>query len=123
MPQTSDFEEPIAELERALTELESSGDQNGTEHQRRVADLRRRCQDRKADIYGSLTGWQTVQVARHPERPKLENLIPLVFEDFFELHGDRYVGDDRVLTGTTTRPPAPSRPRFSEASGCSRDSR
>src|SRR5262249_20750730 len=51
----------------------------------------------KKKIYSNLTAWQTIQVARHPERPQMMDYISLIFEDFVELHGDRAFGDDRAL--------------------------
>ncbi len=48
-------------------------------------------------IYSNLTPWQTVEVARHPERPQTLDYIDLIFEEFVELHGDRAFGDDRVF--------------------------
>jgi acetyl-CoA carboxylase carboxyl transferase subunit alpha len=48
-------------------------------------------------IYSNLTPWQTVEVARHPERPQTLDYIDLMFEEFVELHGDRAFGDDRVI--------------------------
>lgn len=43
--------------------------------------------------------WHAVQVARHPQRPRTLDLVPLIFEDFFELHGDRAFGDDPAIVG------------------------
>jgi len=43
--------------------------------------------------------WRRVQLARHPQRPRTLDLVPLVFEGFFELHGDRAFGDDAAIIG------------------------
>ncbi|HEY8169714.1 MAG TPA: acetyl-CoA carboxylase carboxyltransferase subunit alpha [Candidatus Limnocylindria bacterium] len=43
--------------------------------------------------------WGHVQLARHPERPRTLDLVPLMFEGFFELHGDRAFGDDAAIVG------------------------
>jgi len=48
-------------------------------------------------IYKNLTPWEIVQVARHPQRPILEDYLEHLFIDFKELHGDKYFGDDRAL--------------------------
>ncbi|HEY6609301.1 MAG TPA: acetyl-CoA carboxylase carboxyltransferase subunit alpha [Candidatus Limnocylindria bacterium] len=45
------------------------------------------------------TAWAHVQLARHPERPRTLDLVPLIFEGFFELHGDRAFGDDAAIVG------------------------
>ena len=43
--------------------------------------------------------WRRVQLARHPQRPRTLDLVPLIFEGFFELHGDRVFGDDPAIVG------------------------
>ena len=50
-------------------------------------------------IFGNLDPWQTVEVARHPNRPKTSDYLTL-FDEFVELHGDKAFGDDpAMLTG------------------------
>jgi acetyl-CoA carboxylase carboxyl transferase subunit alpha len=62
--------------------------------------LRRRIQSVRADLYRSLTPWQRVQVARHPNRPGLEAFIERLFTGFTEIHGDRRFADDHaIMTG------------------------
>ena len=48
-------------------------------------------------IYSKLSIWQTVQVARHPQRPHTLDFIKRIFSDFDELHGDRHFGDDQAM--------------------------
>jgi acetyl-CoA carboxylase carboxyl transferase subunit alpha len=43
--------------------------------------------------------WRRVQLARHPQRPRTLDLVPHIFEGFFELHGDRAFGDDPAIVG------------------------
>jgi acetyl-CoA carboxylase carboxyl transferase subunit alpha len=43
--------------------------------------------------------WRRVQLARHPQRPRTLDLVPLIFTDFFELRGDRAFGDDPAIVG------------------------
>jgi acetyl-CoA carboxylase carboxyl transferase subunit alpha len=43
--------------------------------------------------------WRHVQLARHPQRPRTLDLVPHVFEGFFELRGDRAFGDDAAIVG------------------------
>ena len=38
-----------------------------------------------------------MQVARHPDRPMLTDYLNLLFDEFVELHGDKFFGDDRAL--------------------------
>ena len=92
------LEKPIYELEDRIAELETAplGQQAQDELQR----LRRECADLQKKIFSSLDPWQTVQVARHPDRPKTSDYLGLVFDEFVELHGDKAFGDDpAMLTG------------------------
>ena len=93
-----DFEKSIAEMEKMIEKLKSiSPDQN--HYNDEIAELEKKCLLQKQELYGNLTAWQTVQIARHPKRPVLLDYISLVFSDFVELHGDRSFGDDQALIG------------------------
>jgi acetyl-CoA carboxylase carboxyl transferase subunit alpha len=59
--------------------------------------LRHELTDLRKKIYSELTPWETVRVARHPERPMTTDYISLAFDEFVELHGDRFFGDDRAM--------------------------
>jgi acetyl-CoA carboxylase carboxyl transferase subunit alpha len=91
-----DFERPVYELEKKLEELDGRSDSNADarDEQRR---LRREITERRKQIFNQLTPWQTVRVARCQDRPKLTDYIDLMFDEFVELHGDRFFGDDRAL--------------------------
>ena len=92
------FEQPIYELEQELGSLES--DETGNVQSAKVRDLKNRIADVTRDIYTNLSPWETVQVARHQNRPYTRDYLNLVFDEFVELHGDRKFGDDRaMLTG------------------------
>jgi acetyl-CoA carboxylase carboxyl transferase subunit alpha len=98
MPETLDFEEPIAPLLKQLEELTALPKTDSV--QREIDALRRKIDGIRADVYASLTPWQRVQVARHPNRPGLEAFIGLMFDEFVELHGDRRFADDHaIMTG------------------------
>lgn len=91
-----EFERPLYELEEKIADLESQDD--GTEislEERR--QLRRELTELRKKIYSELTPWETVRVARHPERPMTTDYINLAFDEFVELHGDRFFGDDRAM--------------------------
>lgn len=90
------FEEPTAELEAALARLEASTDPN-QDHSEEIRRIRKELTALKRRIFSNLTAWQTVLVARHPERPQFLDYQELIFEDFTELHGDRAFGDDRAI--------------------------
>lgn len=63
------------------------------------AELEAQCGDRKQRTDATLTPWQTVQIARHPQRPVLQDYIRMICSEFIELHGDRAFGDDQALIG------------------------
>lgn len=94
-PETLDFEEPIAFLQKELTALERLPRTETRE--REIASLKDRIQSIRADLYASLTPWQRVMVARHPSRPGPEDFIRLLFTDFVEIHGDRRFADDHAM--------------------------
>jgi acetyl-CoA carboxylase carboxyl transferase subunit alpha len=90
------FEKEIYQLEDLLVQLEANA--NGrVESSEEVRRMRRELASLKRKIYSNLNAWQTVQVARHRERPQTLDYIDLIFEEFVELHGDRAIGDDRAL--------------------------
>jgi acetyl-CoA carboxylase carboxyl transferase subunit alpha len=90
------FERPIYELEARIDKLERIALQN-PETRDEIRRLRRELVDLKKRIYANLKPWETVQVARHPERPQTTDYLELVFDDFVELHGDKLFGDDRAV--------------------------
>ena len=96
--ETLDFEEPIAVL---LKEIEALTLLPRTDaREREIETLRRRITSVRADLYGQLTPWQRVQVARHPNRPGLHEYIERLFPNFVEIHGDRRFADDHaIVTG------------------------
>jgi acetyl-CoA carboxylase carboxyl transferase subunit alpha len=92
------LEKPIYELEDRIAALESAP--LGGQQQEELRRLRRELVEVQRRIFGDLDPWQTVEVARHPDRPKTSDYLQLVFDEFVELHGDRAFGDDRaMLTG------------------------
>jgi acetyl-CoA carboxylase carboxyl transferase subunit alpha len=96
MPTRLPFEKEIYEMEELLARLEANagGQVGSTEEIRRI---RRELANLKRRIYSNLGAWETVLVARHPERPQTMDYIEMIFADFVELHGDRAIGDDRAI--------------------------
>ncbi|MFN7626280.1 MAG: acetyl-CoA carboxylase carboxyltransferase subunit alpha, partial [Pirellula sp.] len=91
-----EFEQPMLDIEAQLGEIEAT--QNPTEEQQEMArQLRRRWTDTTREIYSKLTPWQVVQVSRHKDRPYTKDYLNLAFDEFIELHGDKFFGDDRAL--------------------------
>lgn len=90
------FEKEIAEMEDLLARLEAASD-GRLEAADEVRRIRRELDSLKRKKYSSLTAWETVQVARHRDRPQTCDYLDLMFDEFIELHGDRAIGDDRAL--------------------------
>jgi acetyl-CoA carboxylase carboxyl transferase subunit alpha len=95
-----DFERPLIELEGRIEALRQAGRPSADSEIRRLEERLQRLQRK---VFGRLTAWQRVQLARHPRRPYTLDLIPLLTEDFVELHGDRLFGDDRAIVGGLAR--------------------
>lgn len=90
------FERPVRELEEQLRVLEDASDDSPQSHEA-IRKLKKQIADTRREIYGNLDAWQTVQVARHPNRPKTTDYLQLLFDEYVELHGDRFFGDDRAM--------------------------
>jgi acetyl-CoA carboxylase carboxyl transferase subunit alpha len=97
-PPGLEFEVPILEIEAKLKSLLAQTHDSNSEES--IRQLRRQWTETTRDIYGKLNPWQTVQVARHKDRPYTRDYLNLAFDEFIELHGDKFFGDDRaMLTG------------------------
>jgi acetyl-CoA carboxylase carboxyl transferase subunit alpha len=93
--ETLEFEEPIAVL---LKEIEALGQLPQTESRdSEIAGLRRRVDEIRGELYGRLTPWQRVLVARHPSRPYMLDYVDRLCTEFVELHGDRRFADDAAI--------------------------
>src|SRR6476620_4034516 len=90
------FERPIYELEARLQKIEGAATDN-LAAQEDIRLLKRELAETKKRVYGSLAPWETVRVARHTARPMTTDDVDLVFDEFVELHGDKFFGDDRAL--------------------------
>jgi len=90
------FERPIYELEARLEKLETKVDQT-PEVRNEIHLLRRELVELQRKIYSNLKPWEVVEVARHPDRPMTTDYLELVFDEFVELHGDKFFGDDRAI--------------------------
>jgi len=91
------FEKPIEALVQRAAELRATGEVD------EAAMLNDRAARQLDDIYARLTPWQRTQVARHPDRPHLPQLIAGLFDDFMPLAGDRAFADDSAITGGFAR--------------------
>ncbi|MBR2438792.1 MAG: acetyl-CoA carboxylase carboxyltransferase subunit alpha [Lentisphaeria bacterium] len=94
-----DFEKPIADLEAKLQELEQFSAASKFDATEEIEALRKKIDIMEREIYGSLTSWQRVQLARHPNRPYTLDYIERICTDFLEFHGDRRYADDAAIVG------------------------
>ncbi|MEM6329141.1 MAG: acetyl-CoA carboxylase carboxyltransferase subunit alpha [Planctomycetota bacterium] len=91
-----EFEQPIDELDARIRELDAAPDKSADDHEK-LRTLKKQLAETTKEIYGKLDAWDTVRVARVQERPKFTDYVDLVFDEFVELHGDKFFGDDRAL--------------------------
>lgn len=94
-----DFEKPIAELESKLDAMKHLAKDSDTDVQAAIKALEKKILELKKETFENLTGWQRVQLSRHPDRPYTLDYIYEITSDFIELHGDRTVGDDKAMVG------------------------
>src|SRR5277367_1648807 len=90
------FERPIYDLESRIADAEAAARDNPAVRDE-PRKLRRELVELTKKIFGNLSAWETVEVARHPDRPMTTDYLDLIFDEFVELHGDKSFGDDRAL--------------------------
>jgi acetyl-CoA carboxylase carboxyl transferase subunit alpha len=95
VPVILDFEKPIAELETRIQEMSLVTENVDLSDE--ITALNKKLEQLREEVYSSLTPWQKVQLARHPERPRSLDYIERITEGFVELHGDRLFGDDHAI--------------------------
>jgi acetyl-CoA carboxylase carboxyl transferase subunit alpha len=93
-----DFENTIQDISEKINALKSSAIES-TEVNEQILALRKERDAEAKKIYSRLSTWQTVQVARHPQRPHTLDFIDSIFDEFDEMHGDRQFGDDAAIIG------------------------
>lgn len=87
--------EHILPFEKKLFELQDLLKQAASDEER--TELERQLEQERAEVFSNISAWQRVQLARHPNRPRMLDYTQRVFEDFIELHGDRNLGDDPAM--------------------------
>jgi acetyl-CoA carboxylase carboxyl transferase subunit alpha len=94
-----DFEKPIAELEAKLEDMKQIAQNSDANVKDAIKALEKKIRQLKKETFENLTGWQRVQLSRHPDRPYTLDYIYEITDDFIEVHGDRTVGDDKAMVG------------------------
>ncbi len=82
------FEKELAEMEAAVAAAE-------TEEEKQAR--RQAFDEARTRVYAELTAWQRIQLARHPQRPRMLDYTSRILDDLVELHGDRAIGDDPAM--------------------------
>jgi acetyl-CoA carboxylase carboxyl transferase subunit alpha len=100
-----DFEKPILDLQRKLEELKKHPETHslGVSFEEEIQQIEKKLAETRKQIFSSLTPWQRVQLARHPQRPYALDYINQCFTEFSELHGDRLFAEDRAVVGGFAR--------------------
>ena len=94
-----EFEQPIADLEKKIQELEQLSSSSEGVLSKEVESLKIKVESLQKNIFENLTRWQRVQLARHPERPYTLDYIDRICDRFIELHGDRFHADNKAIVG------------------------
>ncbi|ALC89691.1 acetyl-CoA carboxylase subunit alpha [Bacillus sp. FJAT-18017] len=94
-----EFEKPIIELRKKITELKEYTQKTDVDLTAEIDRLSARLEKLENDVYSNIKPWDRVQIARHPSRPTTLDYIGYLFTDFFECHGDRLYGDDEAIVG------------------------
>ena len=94
-----DFEKPIADLVQQIEKVNQVAEKTKVDMSATLAELDEKLTKATKKVYSNLTGWQEVQMSRHPDRPQTLDYINMFCDDFIELHGDRTVRDDKAIIG------------------------
>ncbi|HRD06004.1 MAG: acetyl-CoA carboxylase carboxyltransferase subunit alpha [Saprospiraceae bacterium] len=94
-----EFEKPLELLYEQLDKIKEVGEGGVIDVSDKIKELEKKIQNTRKEIYSNLSGWQKVQLSRHPERPYTLFYIDQIFTRFTELHGDRYFADDKAIVG------------------------
>lgn len=99
MNTTFDFEKPILDLQLQIDKVKQIAEKTKVDMSATLTELEARIEATRHQVYSNLTGWQNVQISRHPERPYTLSYIEMICNDFIEMHGDRTVKDDKAIVG------------------------
>lgn len=98
-----EFERPIAELEKKISDMKDFSVGENIELSGEIASMQKKLDKLRAEIYSNLTRWQRVQISRHSRRPYTLDYVELMTTEWVEIHGDRYFADDPAMVGGFAR--------------------
>lgn len=84
-------------LETKIEELKQLNAMDGMDLSNEIAKLETKLIELRRELYSNLSDWERVKIARNPKRPYALDYIHTMFTGFYELHGDRMIGDDHAL--------------------------
>ena len=94
-----EFEKPLEALYEQLEKLQEVGEGGDVDVSEMIKTLEQKIRNKRKEIYSNLSGWEKVQLSRHPERPYTLYYINQMCRKFVELHGDRFYKDDKAIVG------------------------
>jgi len=94
-----DFEQPLESLYQQLDTIKNLDEEGDIDVKDKVKELKAKITKKRKEIFADLSGWQKVQLSRHPARPYTLYYVESIFKKFTELHGDRKFGDDKAIVG------------------------
>ena len=92
------FEKPLKDLDQDIENLISIDSESD-----KLNQLKAERGQKEKEIFSELGAWETVQIARHPNRPYTLDYIDAWCDDFIELHGDKAFADDHAVMGGLAR--------------------
>lgn len=93
------FEDKLLEMENKISELEKFSFENNFDFGAQIKAMKEELIRFKTKSYETLTPWDKLTLARMAQRPTSIDYIERIFDDFIELHGDRFFGDDKAIIG------------------------
>jgi acetyl-CoA carboxylase carboxyl transferase subunit alpha len=94
-----EFEKALETLYTQLEQIKKIAEEGSIDMSGQIVELETRIKAKRKEIYSNLSGWQKVQLSRHPERPYTQYYISQICKKFTELHGDRQIKDDKAIIG------------------------
>ena len=93
-----DFEKPLLEIQTKIEELRHLKD-DSLNIANELTQLQDKFDKKLREIYSELTPWQKVKICRHQDRPKFQDFINNIFDEYVELSGDRLFSEDSAIRG------------------------
>lgn len=94
-----EFEKPLEKLYEQLNKLKEVGTDGEIDVTDKSKEIEDKIKAKTKEIFSNLTGWQKVQLSRHPNRPYTMYYLENMCKRFIELHGDRNYRDDKAIVG------------------------